>query len=84
MRVFELAAVGTPQLVDAKGDIARHFVPDKEIVVYHSVAELRERARALLGDAVLRASLAERAVERARREHTWAHRMEELLSVTLR
>ncbi|HYT05871.1 MAG TPA: glycosyltransferase [Gemmatimonadales bacterium] len=84
MRVFELACVGTAQLSDAKGDIARHFMPDREIVLYRSVAELRERARALLGDEALRRSLAGAARARALREHTWTQRMEELLSVALR
>jgi len=84
MRVFELAAVGTPQLSDAKADIARHFTPDREIVLYKTVAELRERARALFADEHLRRSLAVAARERAAREHTWRHRLEELLTVTLR
>ena len=84
MRVFELAAVGTPQLSDAKADIARHFMPDREIVLYKTVAELRERARALFADEHLRRSLAVAARERAVREHTWSHRLEELLTVTLR
>ena len=84
MRVFELAAVGTPQLCDAKGDIPRHFTPDKEIVLYRSVAELRERATSLLQDEQRRRALAQAARERALREHTWAHRLEELLTVTLR
>jgi len=83
MRVFELAAVGTPQLSDAKADIARHFTPDREIVLYRSVAELTDRARALLADDTLRRQLAAAARERAVREHTWRHRMEELLTVTL-
>jgi len=84
MRVFELAAVGTPQLSDAKADIARHFTPDREIVLYRSVAELVDRARALLADDARRRQLAAAARERALREHTWRHRMEELLTVTLR
>jgi spore maturation protein CgeB len=84
MRVFELAAVGTPQLSDAKADIARHFTPGREIVLYRSVAELRDQARALLADESLRRSLAAAARERALREHTWAHRLQELLTVTLR
>jgi len=84
MRVFELAAVGTPQLSDAKSDIARHFVPGREIALYTSPAELRDQARALLADASLRRSLAAAARERALREHTWAHRLAELLTVTLR
>ncbi len=77
------AAVGTPQLSDAKTDIARHFVPDREIVTFTNVAELRERARALLADETLRRSIAAAARARALREHTWAHRLQELLTVTL-
>jgi spore maturation protein CgeB len=84
MRVFELAAIGTPQLCDAKSDIARHFTPDREIVLYRSVAELREVARFLLGDEAARRSLAAAARGRALAEHTWRHRMEELLGVALR
>jgi spore maturation protein CgeB len=84
MRVFELAAVGTPQLTDAKGDIARHFTPGREIVLYRSVAELRDQAGALLADEAQRRSLAAAARERALREHTWAHRLQELLTVTMR
>ncbi|HYK81850.1 MAG TPA: glycosyltransferase [Gemmatimonadales bacterium] len=84
MRVFELAAVGTAQLADAKADIARHFAPDREIVLYRSVPELCDRARALLADAALRRSLAAAARERALREHTWVQRLEELLTLALR
>jgi spore maturation protein CgeB len=84
MRVFELAAVGTPQLSDAKADIARHFTPDREIVLYRSAVELVDRARALLADDALRRRLAAAARERAVREHTWRHRLEELLTVALR
>jgi spore maturation protein CgeB len=84
MRVFELAAVGTPQLVDAKADIARHFTPEHEIVLYRSVADLRARASALLAHEAERASLAAAARVRVLRDHTWAHRLEELLTITLR
>jgi spore maturation protein CgeB len=84
MRVFELAAVGTPQLADAKADIARHLTPGREIMLYRSVEELKARARELLADEPARRSLAAAARERALREHTWRHRLEELLTVTLR
>ena len=84
MRVFELAAVGAPQLCDARADIARHFAPDREIVLYRTMAELRDRARMLLGDDRLRHSLATAARARALQEHTWVHRIRELLTVALR
>src|SRR5207244_11497199 len=48
MRVFELAVVGTPQLSDAKADIARHFTPYREVVLYRTGGEFRPRARELL------------------------------------
>jgi len=84
MRVFELAAVGTPQLSDAKADIARHLEPGREIVLYRSVAELRAHTRALLADEAARRALAAAARARALREHTWRHRLEELLTVSVR
>jgi len=84
MRVFELAAVGTPQLTDAKADIPRHFTPGREIVLYRSIEELRTRATELLADASARQSLAAAARERVLREHTWRHRLDELLTVSLR
>ncbi|MGH7546766.1 MAG: CgeB family protein [Gemmatimonadales bacterium] len=84
MRVFELACIGTPQLSDAKGDIPRHFTPDREIALYRTLDELRERARTLLADEGARRSLADAARQRALREHTWQYRLEELLTVALR
>lgn len=84
MRVFEFAAAGTPQVSDAKEDVARHFVPDREIVLYKCIGELKDRARTLLSDESLRCRLATAARARALQEHTWRHRLEELLTVTLR
>jgi glycosyltransferase involved in cell wall biosynthesis len=52
-------------------------------VLYHSVAELKDRARALLSDEALRRGLAAAARARALREHTWRNRLEELLTITL-
>src|SRR5438093_1205009 len=83
-RGVHLPAIGTPQLSDARGDIVRHFTPDREIVLYGSAAELRERAWWLLEDDAARRSLAAAARGRALREHTWRHRLEELLTVALR
>ena len=83
-RVFELAAIGTVQLCDAKQDIARNFIEDQEIVLFRTVDELRAKARDLLASPTQRAEIAERARARALREHTWAHRLTELLALALR
>ena len=83
MRLFELAALGRPQLVDAKADVARHLRPNEEVVLYRSLTELSELAAGLLADPARRESLGRAARRRAAAEHTWDHRMAELLSVAL-
>jgi spore maturation protein CgeB len=83
-RVFELAGIGTVQLVDAKTDIARHFIDDSEIVVCHDNAELRAQAIRLLDAPEERRAIGERGRARALKEHTWRHRLDELLSRSLR
>jgi spore maturation protein CgeB len=82
--VFELAAIGTVQLCDAKADISRNFVPEAEIVLFRTPGELREQALRLLDSPGEREAIAARARARALREHTWRHRLEELLAVALR
>lgn len=83
-RVFELAGIGTAQICDAKADIARNFEEGSEIAVFRSSAELRTRALELLAAPAERIAMAERARNRALREHTWRHRLDELLTVSLR
>ena len=83
-RVFELAAIGTVQLCDAKADIARELREESEIVLYRTLGELHEKAEWLLAHAAERERIARRARERALREHTWRHRLEALLASALR
>jgi spore maturation protein CgeB len=83
-RVFELAAIGTAQLSDAKADIGRSFLEDEEIGLFRSTAELVDKAEWLLGHPAARKAMGARARERALREHTWRHRLTELLETSLR
>jgi spore maturation protein CgeB len=83
-RVFELAAIGTVQLSDAKADIARELEEDSEIVLYRTLPALREKAAWLLDRPAEREAIARRARARALGAHTWRHRLEELLAVSLR
>ncbi len=83
-RVFELAAIGTVQLCDAKADLARNFEADTEVVTFRDPRELRAAAEGLLADPVRRASIGARARARALREHTWRHRLETLLATMTR
>ena len=79
-RVFELAAIGTVQLCDAKADLARNFALGTEVVAFGDIRELRARAEELMADPAGCAAIAARARARALREHTWRHRLEALLT----
>lgn len=83
-RVFELAGIGTVQLCDAKEDVHRNFRDGEEIVLFRTPHELRAAAIRLLAAPEERAAIAGRARTRALREHTWRHRLEELLTVSSR
>ena len=83
-RVFELAGIGTVQLCDAKHDIARNLVDEREIVLYDNPDALREKAEWLLSRPDRRRAIAAAARDRALREHTWRHRLEQLLDQSLR
>lgn len=80
-RVFELAAIGTMQLCDAKADVARNFRLDEEIVVYSSLRELHDKAAGLLEDPDRRVAIGARARTRALAEHTWTHRLVEMFAM---
>lgn len=82
-RVFELAAIGTAQLVDAKADIARNFLEDGEITLFRTTEELVEKAEWLLAHPAARRATSDRARERALRAHTWRDRLTELLAISL-
>ena len=80
LRLFELAAIGTMQLVDFRADLGSLFVPGDEVLVYHHGDELREQVRRALYDQPYRDAIAEAGRRRALREHTYMHRMMGILS----
>ena len=80
LRLFELAAMGLPQVVDDRGDLARCFVPGEEVVTFAEPFELKAAVRELLEDPAHAARLGERARQRLLRDHTWMHRMQCLLA----
>lgn len=79
LRLFELAAMGLPQVVDDRGDLARYFAPGREVAVYKDGRELRAVVRALLENPADAARLGESARARLLRDHTWMHRMRAFL-----
>ncbi len=77
-RVFEACGSGAFQLCDFKEEIPEHYLPDQEIVLYRSVAELRERLRHFLDHPGEAAKIGEQGYLRSHRQHTYALRLAEM------
>lgn len=83
-RVFEVAAIGVPQVVDARADLETHFEPGRDLLVFHDADELRRVVQAALQDL----PVAELTGASARREvlarHTYMHRLKIVLDTVNR
>jgi spore maturation protein CgeB len=79
LRTFEAAGCGAFQLVEWREDLARFFEPGREIVAFREIDELRDLARYYLAHDTERAAIAQRAQRRAHAEHTYGHRLREIL-----
>lgn len=82
-RTFELASIGAPQVVDERADLSSHFFAGQELLVYRNAAELKELVQRLLHDRTESERLSQASRRRAMAEHTYMHRMGELLGVVL-
>jgi spore maturation protein CgeB len=78
-RLFEVAAIGVPQIVDQRGDLARHFEPGKHLLVFRDADELRETVRSTLQDLAAAAELGAAARRETLARHTYMHRMKQVL-----
>jgi hypothetical protein len=84
MRLFEATGVGTLLLTDEKRNLADLFEPDNEVATYADEAELVEKIGYFLLHEEERAAIARAGQERTLREHTYEHRMRELVEVVAR
>jgi spore maturation protein CgeB len=78
-RVFELAAMSAPQLVDERTDLERWFTPGQDLLTYRDGAELKALVSELLHDPVRMEAMAESARKELMARHTYMHRMSDLL-----
>jgi spore maturation protein CgeB len=78
-RVFEVAAIGVPQVVDYRGDLNRYFLPGRDLMVFGDADGLR----ATVANALENLPAAELTGASARKEvlarHTYMHRMKQVL-----
>lgn len=79
-RTFELAACGAFQLTDERSLLPELFT-DQEIIRFRSADEVPQLIRRWLHDHEARGAVAQAARHRALAQHTYRHRMEDLLGV---
>jgi spore maturation protein CgeB len=76
---FELAAIGVTQVVDGRPDLAQHFEEGSEVLLYNTADELKGQVKRAVQEDKYRERLAGNARQRALRNHTYMHRMAEML-----
>lgn len=80
-RTFELASCGAFQLCDTRLLLDEVFEPGKEIVTFENVNDLKDKIKYYLAHPEERRSISERATARVHKEHTYAHRIQEMLQI---
>lgn len=84
MRLYEATGVGTMLLTDHKDNLHELFEIGKEVVAYSSKEEAAELVRHFLGHPQEAEQIAKAGQARTLREHTYAQRMQELVSILKR
>lgn len=79
-RTFEIMSCATLQLTDERSDLARFYTPGVEIETYHSQEEMLQKIRHYLKHEDQRREIALRGFARTLREHTYEHRLNQLLA----
>lgn len=79
-RVFEVAAIGVPQVVDRRGDLEPHFQAGKHLLVFDDADELRDLVKAALHELPAAEQLGVAARKAVLSGHTYMHRMRQLLA----
>ena len=78
-RLFELAAIGVPQVVEDRPDIHRNFREGSEILVARSTTDFKGLLSEALQDRAWSEQVAAGARQRALTEHTYMHRLAAML-----
>jgi hypothetical protein len=81
MRLFEATGVGTLLITDWKKNLYEMFEPGKEVVTYRSPEECVELIRYYLKHDKEQEAIARAGQKRTLQEHTYYHRMQELVDI---
>lgn len=80
-RIFDVPACGGFLLTDHQESLEELFAAGDEVVTYRDKAEIPGLLRFYIGNPAAREKVARRARERVLRQHTYRHRLEELVAV---
>jgi spore maturation protein CgeB len=81
MRLYEATGVGALLVTDAKQNLAELFEPGREVVAYTDADELADAVLHYLAHPAEAAAIAAAGQRRTLSEHTYAHRMAELVGL---
>jgi spore maturation protein CgeB len=82
-RLFEVAAIGVPQVVDYRGDLTRHFKPGRVLMVFHDADGLRSTVAAALQDLPTAELTGVSALREVLTRHTYMHRLKIILDAVV-
>ncbi|HWA15709.1 MAG TPA: glycosyltransferase [Gemmatimonadales bacterium] len=82
-RAFEMAAIGTTQVVDHRADLPLHFEEGSEVLTFNTPEELKGQVKRAINEDKYRDRLSANARQRALRNHTYMHRMTALLKTVM-
>src|SRR5207237_7753657 len=82
-RLFELAAIGVPQVVEDGPDLHQYFREGSEILVARGTTDLRSLTAEALHDRAWAEQVGAGARQRALAEHTYMHRLSWLLQAVV-
>jgi len=80
-RAFEIAGCGGFQLISHSDAISKHFIPGKEIETFFDLEDLKRKVTYYIEHENERNAIAEAGRKRAHEEHTYEHRLKELLDI---
>lgn len=80
MRSFEAASYGVPQLVEYRPGLEQLFAPDEEILCFANAEEAIEKYSYFMRSPADFMPMAQRAQKRAVAEHTYRHRLQQILA----
>lgn len=80
-RTFEISACATLQLTDIRSELAAYYIPGREIETYASAEEMTAKIEYYLTHEEERRAIALNGLYRTLRDHTYARRLDAMLSL---